>query len=87
MLVERFSSLVEGHVEAFVDVNDALLLHAGEHDCGLDILPRCLLSLSELLLKLLELGQLHLDVDLLLLLREIVSCLLFGSSAPFLPQI
>ena len=85
VLVEGLAGLAEGDVEGLVDVDDALLLHVGEYDSGLDVLSRCFLGLAEILLELVELGQLQRDVCLLLLNGKIISRLLLGRSAPLLP--
>ena len=85
VLVEYLAGLVEGHVEALVDVDDALLLHGREHDSSFDVFPRSLLSNAEVILELGELGQLHLGLGLLLFNGEIIGCLLFGGPPPLLP--
>ena len=68
LLVDDLSSLAQGHVEALVDVYDALLLHLGENDCCLNIFSGCVLCLMKFILKSLELGQLHLRISLQVLL-------------------
>ena len=84
VLVEALAGLVEGHVEALVDVYDALLLHSREHNSSFDVFPRSLLSNAEILLELGELGQLHLGLGLLLFNSENIGCLLFGGPPPLL---
>ena len=73
--------MTQGDVEPLVDVDEALLLHVREDHGRLHMFPRCLLCLPEFLLKPSELSQLHLDLLLLLLLGEIISCLLLGGSS------
>ena len=85
VLVESFPSLVQGHVKVLININDPFLLHVGENDSCLDMFPRFKLSLVEILLKLFELGQLHLGLSLLLFNGEIIGCLLFGGPPPLLP--
>ena len=76
--------MVQGDVEAIVDVDDALLLHTCEDDGSLNVFTSRFFCLTEVLLKPAKLSQLSLRVVSLLLLIEVFLSLLLGGPSALL---
>ena len=79
ILVHRLSSLVKGHIESLINIDDPLRLHAAENNGSLNILSCSIFCLLKILGELLDLLKLILDFSSLLLLCKVVGLLLLSS--------